>query len=368
MLAGDFAKNLYDPVTRDDYEKPCHRSGDCLLPFLQLLGVTGSGSHYNAKTPEYQNEEADNTGQNEGIADDHVDNRAEGAKRGERQRKIFKIHVCSVYLRSMAFQEALASVKRDIDEKLHDFFAKKRQEAGRISPHSAILVDQVANLTLRGGKRTRAFLVWVGHEAARESKVKSKTSEYLMHAMMGLELFQSFALIHDDIIDGDTLRRGAPSVHVRVGVPMAILAGDLALAWADELMKKGKRKTENGKSEDVYQKMKEEVILGQSLDVLAKEGKPSADRATINRYKTAWYTVIRPLQIGAAVAGASGKSLASFVPYGLAVGEAYQLRDDFLDGAMSEEEFQKSVQKLVVPKSATILLTDFVRFALTRST
>lgn len=260
------------------------------------------------------------------------------------------------YTSFMVFQDRLILVKKEVEGELEAFLVKKRQEAKRISPHCVPLVDQIRDLTLRGGKRTRAFLCWLGFQTARESTTPKK----LLYAMMGLELFQSFALIHDDIIDGDTLRRGGPTVHVQVGVPMAILAGDLALSWADELMS-------DVNVGDIYQKMKEEVILGQSLDVLVAEGKPSAERATINRYKTAWYTVIRPLQIGAAVAGANEKMLASFVPYGLAVGEAYQSRDDFLDGALSEEEFQKSVQKLVIPKSATILLTDFARFALARS-
>lgn len=230
-----------------------------------------------------------------------------------------------------------------------------------------MLVDSVAEFTMRGGKRTRAFLVWLGYQAATDNKHKTVNTS-LTQAMMGIELFQSFALIHDDIIDEDTVRRCGPTVHVKQGVPMAILAGDIAIVWADELINtpdvKGISHTSGVKS--IYQKMKEEVILGQSLDVLAAEGKPSADRATINRYKTAWYSVIRPLQIGAAIGGADEKLMESFVPYGLAVGEGYQLRDDFLDGVMSEEEFQKSVKKLVIPKSATILLTNFARFAITR--
>ncbi|MBI4066143.1 polyprenyl synthetase family protein, partial [Candidatus Gottesmanbacteria bacterium] len=157
------------------------------------------------------------------------------------------------------------------------------------------------------------------------------------------------------------------------GMSMAILAGDLAMAWADECMGEV-----NGNALELYHRMKEEVIFGQGLDVLASAGLPSADRATINRYKTAWYSVIRPLQIGAAIGGADEKTLETFVPYGLAVGEAYQLRDDFLDSVLGEDVFQEqatrcgkeavqAVKKLKVSKSVTILLTDFVRFALHRS-
>ncbi len=305
----------------------------------------------------------------------------------------------------MKLTDVLAGVKKEVDQGLREFFFKKKQEAQRISPHCIALVDQVAAITLRAGKRTRAFLVWLGHHSViarspseargtRQSLEIASPSKWTrndmeLRAMLAIELFQSFALIHDDIIDEDTVRRGGPTVHeyFRVeslkfkvksarhfGESMAILAGDLALAWADELMGEvviARNEVTKQSHTDIgvwrlYQKMKEEVIFGQSLDVLATAGLPSADQATINRYKTAWYTVIRPLQIGAAIGGADEEVIEAFVPYGLAVGEAYQLRDDFLDGAISQEEFQKSVKKLVIPKSATILLTDFARFVLTR--
>ncbi len=251
-------------------------------------------------------------------------------------------------------------VKRSVDTALKHFFQEKRKAAEHISPYCASLVDGVAVLTLRGGKRTRAFLVWVGHEAARESRVKARTSQELIRAMMGIELFHSFALIHDDIIDQDTVRRGGPAVHVQLGVELGILAGDLALVWADELMGKVK-------GGDIYQKMKEEVIFGQSLDVMEERRKIGIPKKLIDVYKTAWYTVIRPLQIGAAIGGADEKTLKSFVPYGLAVGEAYQLRDDFLDGTIAERDFIKQVRILRIPSSASPLLEAFARFAIERN-
>lgn len=253
----------------------------------------------------------------------------------------------------MVFQSRLEFVKKDVEQTLVSFFATKRQEAKKISPHCMMIVDQVEEFTMRGGKRTRAFLCWLGYGAV------ARIPPRLMHAMIGIELFQSFALIHDDIIDKDTIRRGGPTVHVQLGVPMAILAGDLALVWADELM--GKAGEMN-----IYTRMKQEVIFGQSLDVVEEHMKVGIPKELIDTYKTAWYSVVRPLQIGAAIGGADEKLMESFVPYGLAVGQGYQLRDDFLDGVMSEEEFQKSVKKLVIPKSATILLTNFARFAITR--
>mgnify|MGYP001603182324 CR=1 FL=1 len=314
----------------------------------------------------------------------------------------------------MDLTTALHDVKKNVDHELQHFFTTKHSEAKNIHPQTIQLVDQIADLTSRGGKRTRAFLVWLGHQSVipahagiqRNTWIPDRVGDdNVLSAMMGIELFQSFALIHDDIIDEDAMRRGSPTVHEkfkqvaldsgnpldsrnrmgssRFGESMAILAGDLALAWADELMN---RAVNSGNPKDSrnwssvwvnYQKMKQEVILGQSLDVLASAGLPSADRATINRYKTAWYSVVRPLQIGASIAGSDEKTLESFVPYGLAVGEAYQLRDDFLDGEVGEDAFRtqakkfgkqtaQATQAIHASVGMGALLTDFASFALNR--
>ncbi|MBI5620189.1 polyprenyl synthetase family protein [Candidatus Gottesmanbacteria bacterium] len=326
----------------------------------------------------------------------------------------------------MDFSPALHDVKTTVDKELKNFFLKKRDEARSIHPQTLPLVDEVTDFTLRGGKRTRPFLVWLGfqaviarsesasdvailkkHEIASPSELAR--NDTLMSAMMAIELFESFALIHDDIIDEDAVRRRGPTIHEKFkveslkfkvknaqhfGESMGILAGDLALVLADELMEKivrhsglrarlaAKRARDDRRVQfknvfNIYQKMKEEVIYGQSLDVLAAAGLPSADQATINAYKTAWYTVIRPLQIGAAIAGADKKALDVFVLYGLAVGEGYQLRDDFLDGEISDGEFQdqssalerqavQAVGAIQASMSVVSLFTDFAHFALHR--
>jgi len=271
------------------------------------------------------------------------------------------------------FQSRLALVKTTVDKALAGFFIRKKQEAKKIDPYCVALVDQVESLTMRGGKRTRAFLCWLGAQAV--SCQLSAVSPKLLSAMMALELFHSFALIHDDIIDEDTTRRGAPSVHEHFrinaskhfGTSMAILTGDLALVWADELMGRVKSQKSKVKSEDIYQAMKQEVIFGQSLDVMEEHMKIGISKQLIDVYKTAWYSVIRPLQIGAAIAGAGEKMLDSFIPYGLAVGQAYQLRDDVLDGTITESDFMKQVKHLTIPRSATPMLQAFARFAIERN-
>ncbi len=273
----------------------------------------------------------------------------------------------------MDFQGRLELVKTTVDKGLADFFIRKKREAKSVDPYCLPLVDQIESLTTRGGKRTRAFLVWLGYGATMRMPPR------LLRAMMALELFQSFALIHDDIIDEDTVRRGGPTVHEHFraniskhfGESMAILAGDLALVWADELMLTVKD------SLVVYQKMKEEVIYGQTLDVVEEYRKPGIPKELIDTYKTAWYTVIRPLQIGACIAGAGQAFLDDLASYGLIAGRAYQLRDDHLDGDVSQADFEETAKKYeramhrVIAswhqeKAVTQLFIDFFHFALAR--
>ena len=193
----------------------------------------------------------------------------------------------------------------------------------------------------------------------------------------------------------------------RFGESMAILAGDLALAWADELFglslrgpraqSRGTRQshveskqeiaTPSERSRDdilkLYQKMKEEVIYGQTLDV-AGGVKEQADEL-----KTAWYSVVRPLQTGSVIAAVLSevegspsrlrsnnkivRVLKLWEQYGLPVGRLFQLRDDVLDGELTQDGFAKQAKPLEkqalealepLETSGEIkqLLIDFVQF------
>ena len=170
-----------------------------------------------------------------------------------------------------------------------------------------------------------------------------------MTAASSLELLQACALVHDDLMDGSDTRRGLPSVHRRFaalhrgegwlgspesfGMAGAILAGDLALSWADELLLTcGLPARELRSAKRIYDLMRTELMAGQYLDVLeqASGGGGTAGAMRVVRYKAAKYTVERPLQIGAALAGGSAELQAALSRYGLPLGEAFQLRDDVL--------------------------------------
>ena len=120
----------------------------------------------------------------------------------------------------------------------------------------------------------------------------------------------------------------------RLGLGAAILIGDLALTWSDELLHTaGLTSDQLTAVLPLIDAMRTEVMYGQYLDLTAT-GRPTddIDRAlAITRYKTAKYTVERPLHIGAVVAGGSTTTLDTLSAFGLPLGEAFQLRDDLLD-------------------------------------
>jgi geranylgeranyl diphosphate synthase, type I len=233
-------------------------------------------------------------------------------------------------------------------------FLDRQQEL--LSAVSADLVPAVGALRdfLDGGKRMRpAFCYWGwragGGEAADEAAA--------VRAAASLELLQASALIHDDYMDGSDTRRGAPAIHrrfealhraggweggaERFGAAAAILLGDITLTWCDELFTRcGLDAARIHGARPLFDLMRSEVMAGQYLDVVAQARGLSvstpretlARARTVIRYKSAKYTVERPLQLGAALATGhcDGPLIDGLSRYGLPLGEAFQLRDDVL--------------------------------------
>jgi geranylgeranyl diphosphate synthase type I len=211
-------------------------------------------------------------------------------------------------------------------------------DAGLTPPFGAL-----RDYTLAGGKRLRpafCYWAWVG-AGGREGE------PVVVDAGAALEMLHTAALIHDDIIDRSSRRHGVETVHVRFagrhraadwagddgrfGEGVAILIGDLALVYSSRLMAAAP-----AAAAAVFEEMRIEVNVGQYLDVLGTAAGPDAESVAraqqICRYKTAKYTIERPLHIGAAVArGDSWRELEGpLSDFGLPLGEAFQLRDDLL--------------------------------------
>lgn len=214
---------------------------------------------------------------------------------------------------------------------------------------AAELVAPLAGFAREGGRRMRSVLAWWGWTVGGGAP-EGPRADAALRACAALELLHCFALIHDDIMDRAEHRRGAPSCHVaharahrdrgslgdpeRHGVSMAILAGDLALVRADDLVAEALETLSVAREAGgVWRQLRTEMVVGQFLD-LSAQAQGSRDAGTalrIDRLKTASYTVERPLHLGAAMAGASEGTIAALRSYGADVGVAFQLRDDLRD-------------------------------------
>ena len=231
-----------------------------------------------------------------------------------------------------------------VEAALAEFLHRQRLRLDRIDPALAQLGAMIDALVLGDGKRLRpAFAYWGYRGAGGEDR------DEIVIALSTLELVQASALIHDDVMDASDTRRGKPSVHRRFethhheagwdgdsaafGEKAAILAGDLCLSWSDEMFHSaGVDPAALARAREVFDEMRTEVMVGQYLDILASvTGDTTIERASkIATYKSAKYTVERPLLLGAALADASSEIIAGYSAYGLAIGEAFQLRDDIL--------------------------------------
>ena len=207
-------------------------------------------------------------------------------------------------------------------------------------------LESLRELVLAGGKRLRpAFCHWAFVGAGGDP-----ADPVVVDAGGALELLHTFALIHDDVMDGSSTRRGLSAVHVdfmarhassawrgegrRFGEGVAILVGDLAFVYADMLLSGAPRS-----ALAVFDELRIEVNIGQYLDLLGTVrggGTPEAARR-ICVYKSGKYTVERPLHLGAALAGRFDELAPALSAYGLPLGEAFQLRDDLL-GAFGDED------------------------------
>ncbi len=269
----------------------------------------------------------------------------------------------------------LSTVQLGVDAVLREFLNHKEQVAP--GPEMAPLFTTLRRLLL-SGKRLRAYLCVAGWHASGGHR----TSSMAITVAAALELFQTFALIHDDVMDASDIRRGHPSAHRALsgaytagggprgrsdahGRSAAVLLGDLALVWSDELLHSGADPGALARILPFVADMRQELVYGQYLDLLSADRLSGDVEAALRvvRYKTAKYTVERPLHIGAALAGAGPDILEACSAFALPLGEAFQLRDDLLGVFGDPGETGKPVGDDIREGKATVLLALAVQRA-----
>jgi geranylgeranyl diphosphate synthase, type I len=235
-------------------------------------------------------------------------------------------------------------LRERVDKALQEFLGTALPPLAAVADELGPVAEATESFVLDGGKRLRPSFCYWGYRAAG-----GDDDQRIVTAAASLELLQACALVHDDVIDRSDTRRGAPSVHRRFaamhraagwhgdpeafGDAAAILLGDLALIWADSmLVSSGFDARVLQRASAVWDAMRVEVMCGQYLDVVEQaRGGGSVERALrVARFKSAKYTIERPLHLGVVLAGGDAALLAAMSDYGLPLGEAFQLRDDVL--------------------------------------
>jgi geranylgeranyl diphosphate synthase type I len=235
-----------------------------------------------------------------------------------------------------------------VEARLAELLAGERARWTAVDADAGDLFTALDRLVLAPAKRLRpAFCYW-GFVAAGGDPDDARP----IAAGAAFELLHAFALLHDDVMDGSDLRRGQATCHLdqahrhdasgwageprRFGDGVAILAGDLAFVYADELLRWAP-----AAARAMWDELRLELNVGQYLDILGtsrrERGAAAAER--IARYKSAKYTVERPLHLGALLAEPAEPEplLTALSAYGVPLGDAFQFRDDLL-GAFGDPE------------------------------
>ncbi|WP_062133430.1 polyprenyl synthetase family protein [Demequina aestuarii] len=245
--------------------------------------------------------------------------------------------------------DEIARWKSETDRAIAAALDEQTRAGAVLGPLAEELLTPLRDVST-GGKRVRALLLLAAHESCGGTQSHAATG-----VAAALELFQTAALVHDDVLDGSDTRRGRPATHRRVealhdergwhgdaaafGEAGAVLAGDLALMCCQRALRDALTTLSAAVARSVsalFSDMADIVTLGQYADMRAAAapltalGDQEQEIRDVMRAKTASYTAEFPLALGAAIAGADAAAIAAMREAGLSLGHAFQLRDDLL--------------------------------------
>ncbi|MDR1008912.1 MAG: polyprenyl synthetase family protein [Rickettsiales bacterium] len=260
-----------------------------------------------------------------------------------------------------AFLESLRAYKGLVDERLsagfcRDFLLRHLGASG---------MDGYIDMFIRhcqGGKRLRAYLVRLGYEIGG-----GKEMDKVLEPSLAIEVFQTAVLAHDDIIDRSEVRRFKPSMWVELGgglggISRTICIGDIGIVAAGLFI------SESDFAPDVCLRariMFDDMMLGTMAGEVKEYDLPSLEKCTVDdvlgiiRLKTALYTITGPLMVGRALAGARNNDT-MLEDFGMALGTAFQIKDDIIGMYGEEAEIGKSALSDAREGKRTLLSVHFV--------
>lgn len=201
------------------------------------------------------------------------------------------------------------------------------------------------------GKRIRPMLMMAAHSCYKP------IGDEVMTTALAIELFHSFSLMHDDIMDKSETRRGFPTVHKKYGENSAILSGDAMLILSYQLLEKLGTQTYFHEVFKLYNKTAIEICSGQQLDMNFENEVVVSELEYLMmiEYKTA-VLIATSLKMGAIIGDASEKDRNLFYQFGLNIGMAFQIQDDLLDSFGEESKTGKKVGGDICNNKKTLLL------------
>ena len=212
------------------------------------------------------------------------------------------------------------------------------------------LYEPIAYILALGGKRLRPCLVLAACEACKNSYAEAQ------QAALAVELFHNFTLIHDDIMDEAPLRRGKATVHSKWNLNTGILSGDAMLILAYQQLASYNPKLQADLMA-LFSKTALEVCEGQEYDVAFEQLTAVSESAYLKmiKFKTA-VLVAAALKMGALIGASDSESAELFYDFGLALGTAFQIQDDYLDAFGDPETFGKQVGGDILENKKTFLV------------
>lgn len=248
--------------------------------------------------------------------------------------------------------------KKHMDSRAGILLSRYREEMAATHPEFGVLLDELCALMRRGGKRLRPYLAYVSYAGYGGNDISQ-----VIDVGIALELTHLFLLIHDDIIDQDTVRYGGPNLTGRYAERLgkllppqlarqaaegaALLGGDVASILAQRtLLESGLGDALEAEVSRLFNRMTLDVAAGELLDLilpLESDGALTFEQVeAIYVNKTAGYSAVTPLQLGNLLAGGSADERAALARFGTPLGVAYQIQDDILGMFGDEAELGKS--------------------------
>lgn len=268
--------------------------------------------------------------------------------------------------------ERLSAFQSQFDAWMKSWLEGFRERSLELDEGLSDILDLLLEFSGRSGKRLRPYLTLLAYQACG-----GKDPEEVMPVAAAAEMLHVFALAHDDVMDASDLRRGLPTLHrlaeqfhrekslrgsaERFGESVGILAGDLGLVISDEMIDTSTIPPQrHGELRRVWNAMRQEVILGQYLDIAAAslpEPAPEERIWSIISLKSGKYSVERPLHLGVAAAAADTSLYDVFTGYGIPLGRAFQITDDILGLFGDEAVTGKPIDSDIREGKSTLLIS-----------